>query len=326
MLKVRLYDHQKGRLVGAGNQPLGLPQIPPLQTGGRLKLKFLDLAELYYFQDHPSETPSLQDKIARFRRETTGLALATEVLDSMTRRKQAVLKNPAGQECRIEARRARLDDQGRRPRLDLQEPVVEQKDESGRWRYYKANRGEILFQTGTDSLTVGFVLRDKVTLEDPQDSPRPAQQVSPYEPPAMILPFDSIQTSVTYSDRQILDTSVALPMPEPLQKAREDLSGRVRDMAREITAAIHARLAMSASTLVLVLLAAALGIVLRGGHALTAFGVAFLPTVVVVLVITTGRQLAERDVVPMVGLATMWGIIALMAVVDAAIVLRGIRR
>ncbi len=326
MLKVRVYDHQRGRLMGAENPMLGLPQIPAIPTGGRMKLKFLDLSELFYFQDHPVEAPALQDKLARFRRETTGLALATQVLDSMTRRRQAVLKNPAGQEYRIRARRVRLDDQGRRPRLEMQEPVLEQIDEARHTRLYKAGKGEILFQTGGDNLTVGFVLRDNVLLQDPQESPRWAQQVSPYEAPALLLPAESIPATASYSDEQILDTSVALPMPEPLQKARKDLAGKMHELGREITAAIHARLTMSASTLVLVLLAAALGIVLRGGHALTAFGVAFIPTVIVVLVITTGRQLAEQEATSLVGLATMWGIIAAMAIVDAVIVLAGIRR
>jgi lipopolysaccharide export LptBFGC system permease protein LptF len=326
MLRVRVFDHQRQQFTTWEDQPLTREQIPAFAAGGRMKLKFFDLAELFYFQDHPIETPVIQDKLKRFRQETTGLALAGQVLDSMVRQKVAVLTNPSGQEFRIRATKALLDDQGRRPRLELREPTIEQVEDAQHSRFYKADEGSISFQTGSDGVTVGFVLRKNVTLKDLVETPKPVRQMSPYELPSITIPFESIRTNVSYSDEQILESSQELPLPDSLRSARKGLSGMVRDMGRQITAAVHARLTMSSSTLVLVLLAAALGIVLRGGHALTAFGVAFVPTVIVVLVITTGRQLAETGNTSIVGLATMWGIIAVMAVVDAAIVFGGIRR
>jgi hypothetical protein len=287
----------------------------------------LDLAELFYFQDHPIETPAVQEKLRRFRQQMTGLALAGQVLDSMVRQKVAVLTDPSGQQYRITAKKVLLDDQGSRPRLELIEPKIEQAENTRHSRSYWAEEGSIQFQTGSEGVTVGFVLRKNVKLQDSVETPKQAvRQMSPYEAPSITIPFESIRTTVSYSDEQILDPALELPLPESLRAARMDWGAMLPDMKRKITAAVHSRLTMSSSTLVLVLLAAALGIVLRGGHALTAFGVAFVPTVIVVLVILAGRQLAETGNTSIVGLATMWGIIAVMALADAAIVFGGIRR
>jgi lipopolysaccharide export LptBFGC system permease protein LptF len=326
MLQVRLFDHQRQQFTSLEDQPLALPQIPMFSTGGRMRMKFFDLTELFYFKDHPIETPTVQEKLRRFRQELTGLSLARQVLDSMVRQKVAVLKNAAGQECRILAKKVLLDDQGRTPRLELLNPTIEQVDGTGRSRHYWAAEGTIRFQTGSEGLAVSFVLRKNVRLQDLTEKTPKVHQISPYEPPSITIPFEWIRAGESYTDVQIIERPLELPLPDPLQNAAKDLGTLVRDLERRITAAVHSRLTMSSSTLILVLLAAALGIVLRGGHALTAFGVAFVPTLIVVLVITAGRQLAETNTTSIVGLATMWGIIALMVVVDAAIIFGAIRK
>jgi lipopolysaccharide export LptBFGC system permease protein LptF len=325
MLKARIFDHQKLQFTEMENPMVELPQIPTGPMGGRMKMKLFDLSALLRFQANPVEAPTIQDKFKRFRQELTGLSLASQIVTSMTHDKVAVLKNPT-QEYRVRAKRIKLNDTGARPKLDLDEPVIEQIDADKHMRVYRAARGEILLRTEMQTVTTTFVLRDNVTLQDTRETPKPVHQPSPYEPPSLVLPIETVRNNVTYTDAQILDLATPLPVPEPLKKARVDIVGLIRDLGRQLTAAIHSRLTMSASTVVLVLLAAALGILLRGGHALTAFGVAFVPTVIVVLVITTGRSLAENNATAILGLSTMWGIIALMAVVDAVLIFGCIRR
>lgn len=326
MLQVRVFDHQQLRVTVLEDQPLDLPQIPSGSMGSRMKMKLYDLSELLRFQANPVEAPVIQDKFKRFRQELTGLSLANQIIYSMTHNKVAILQKDTGQSFHIRAKRIKLNDTGRRPKLELEEPVIEQIEADRHSRIYRADHGEILLRTEAETVTVSFVLKENVSLQDPQETPKPVRQSSPYEPPSLTLPIEAVRSNVSYSDAQILDLSTPLPVPEPLKKARTDISGLIRDLGRQLTAAIHSRLTMSASTVVLVLLAAALGILLRGGHALTAFGVAFVPTVIVVLVITTGRQLAENNATAVLGLSTMWGVIALMAVIDAVLVFGCIRR
>jgi len=267
----------------------------------------------------------MQEHLQQFRQGMTGLSLANQVVACMMREKVAVLKKANGGEYRIRARKIHLDDRGRRPKLELMEPSIEQLDENKHSRCYRAGEGEMLFRTENRTVTVSFVLRNNVTLVDPQEAPMPVRLQSPFEPPSIAVPIETIPGVVSYSDQEILDTATPLALPDPLQDYRQRIADMGRDLNRRITAAIHSRLTMSCSTVVLVLLAAALGILIRGGHALTAFGVAFLPTVVVVLVITTGRQLAENSATAVLGLTTMWGIIGTMAAIDAVLIFRYIR-
>jgi hypothetical protein len=307
------------------NQMVELPEIPSAPPSSRMKMKLFDLAELLHYQANPVEAPAMQDNLRQFRQGMTGLSLANQVVAAMTRDKVALLRQSNGVECRIRARKIHLDDRGRRPKLELIDPTIEQVDENKHARFFRAGEGEIVFRTEARTVTAGFVLRNNVTLQDPLETPMPVRLQSPCEPPAIAVPVEAVPGVVSYSDQEILDASAPLPLPDPLQVYRKKIAELGYKLNREITAAIHSRLTMSLSTVVLVLLAAALGILIRGGHALTAFGVAFLPTVIVVLVITTGRQLAENETTAILGLATMWGIIAAMAIIDAVLVFRCIR-
>jgi lipopolysaccharide export LptBFGC system permease protein LptF len=325
MLHVGVFDHQKPQFSGMDNQMVELPEIPSAPPSSRMKMKLFDLAELLHYQANPVEAPAMQDNLRQFRQGMTGLSLANQVVAAMTRDKVALLRQSNGVECRIRARKIHLDDRGRRPKLELIDPTIEQVDENKHARFFRAGEGEIVFRTEARTVTAGFVLRNNVTLQDPLETPMPVRLQSPCEPPAIAVPVEAVPGVVSYSDQEILDASAPLPLPDPLQVYRKKIAELGYKLNREITAAIHSRLTMSLSTVVLVLLAAALGILIRGGHALTAFGVAFLPTVIVVLVITTGRQLAENETTAILGLATMWGIIAAMAIIDAVLVFRCIR-
>jgi lipopolysaccharide export LptBFGC system permease protein LptF len=326
MLHVGVFDHQKPQFSTMDNQMIELPEIPSAPPGSRMKMKLFDLAELLRYQANPIEAPMMQAHLQQFRQGMTGLSLANQVVAAMTRDKVAVLRKAGGGEYRIRARKIHLDDKGRRPKIELIEPTIEQVEENKHVRYYRAGEGEIVFRTEAKTVTVGFLLRNNVTLQDPQETPMPVRLQSPCELPSVAVPIETVPGVMSYTDQEILDTTVPLPLPDPLQGYRQKIADLGRDLARRITAAIHSRLTMSASTVVLVLLAAALGILIRGGHALTAFGVAFLPTVIVVLVITTGRQLAENSATAVLGLTTMWGIIAVMATIDAVLVFGCIRK
>ena len=81
-------------------------------------------------------------------------------------------------------------------------------------------------------------------------------------------------------------------------------------------AAIHERSAFSVSVLTLVILGAALGIVFRGSQAVVAFGISFIPSLLVMVTIVTGKQLAHNAPTHGIGLMVMWTGIAIVAAVD----------
>ncbi len=79
---------------------------------------------------------------------------------------------------------------------------------------------------------------------------------------------------------------------------------------------MQSRASFALSCVVLVILGAALGIVLQGRNPLAVFVVGFVPAMVLVLLINTGRELVTRtDGSPMPGLMLIWagnGIILLL--------------
>ncbi len=74
-----------------------------------------------------------------------------------------------------------------------------------------------------------------------------------------------------------------------------------------IVAEIHSRLVFGLGTITLILISIALGIMLRGGHLLSAFGVSAVPFAVLIVFMMSGRQLTKHpQISPAVGIMVMW--------------------
>jgi len=80
-----------------------------------------------------------------------------------------------------------------------------------------------------------------------------------------------------------------------IQKLGEGAQKEVTKLFQNIDSELHSRGSFSLSCLTLVLLGAALGILLRGKNPLAVFVVGFVPAIILVLLITAGRQLTEGD-------------------------------
>lgn len=76
----------------------------------------------------------------------------------------------------------------------------------------------------------------------------------------------------------------------------------------------------------LVVLGAALGVIVRGGQVLTAFGVSFIPALFVIVTIIMGRQLAEQPDKALIGLVIIWTGIAVAAAMNPVIIGRYMKR
>lgn len=94
------------------------------------------------------------------------------------------------------------------------------------------------------------------------------------------------------------------------------IAQREDHLRRQVVSEMQSRASFALSCVVLVILGAALGIVLQGRNPLAVFVVGFVPAMVLVLLINTGRELVTRtDGSPMPGLLLIWagnGIILLL--------------
>lgn len=98
----------------------------------------------------------------------------------------------------------------------------------------------------------------------------------------------------------------------------EKLRALVRETFDAIRIETQVKLSFSLGCILLILIGIALGIMLKGGHLLTAFGVSSIPAAILVICIIMGKNIAYQGESSLVGALLMWsgiGILSAMTVV-----------
>lgn len=113
---------------------------------------------------------------------------------------------------------------------------------------------------------------------------------------------------------------------DALDEMRANAADALAETVREVLGTISERSAFSVSIFVLVILAAVLGIVFRGAHVMTAFGISFVPLLFVLLMIVTGKQMAQNAATHLLGLLTIWSGIVVVAGLDVWTMSKVLRR
>jgi hypothetical protein len=111
-----------------------------------------------------------------------------------------------------------------------------------------------------------------------------------------------------------------------LHRERVEALAALIKMKQEVIGVLHSRLAFSASALVTLVLASAMGIIFRGGQFLTAFVISFVPGLVVVVLNIMGRHLSENTGTHLLGIGIMWAGIVALAFIDGVILTRYLKR
>jgi lipopolysaccharide export system permease protein len=94
------------------------------------------------------------------------------------------------------------------------------------------------------------------------------------------------------------------------------LASDIRSTQAEIEAEINWRLSFGIGCIMIVLIGAGLGIMLRGGHLLTAFGASSLPAALLIVCILTGKNIAtNKNMSIMAGVEAMWLGVMVMIIV-----------
>jgi hypothetical protein len=112
--------------------------------------------------------------------------------------------------------------------------------------------------------------------------------------------------------------------------ALKGLQGKLQRMMQktlaQIAAEIHSRLVFGIGCVSMILIGIGLGIIKKGGHLLSAFGVSCVPAAVLIVCIMSGKQVTEnissRNVS---GIVLMWAGLALLTLIAAGIYHRLLR-
>ncbi len=162
-------------------------------------------------------------------------------------------------------------------------------------------------------------------------NPRNADPNRPLEKPSLsldfVVPADALPLSRDLTRAGLIAGPDEFSLSPRLAERHAGLRAQAAEFRRSVLSMIHFRLGLSGSVLVTIPIAAALGVIFRGGRALAAIGLSFLPSLAVACVLFVGRKLgSEIKLPPEVGLSVIWGSLAAFGVALLAILRVGVRR
>ena len=344
--EVRAFDRRRRQYYQLARQPIGPYAI---DRGMPEKPKWLNLVQLLYFQDHPERLAdsrqamdalrgevrramfmsSLYDQIAPVGRPATGRATIQSAY-TPTDRTDPVSLTVSGRESRWEEYSGEIKFRGG---VEVVEMTA-----AGPSRRWLADRVDILSfwslgHAGEPVVMVRLLFSDNVRRYDllglRPDQPAKLvrdEYVFPAALPASVRDAPRLTTDELLADGVRRPIDSRLQLTRKLADAQQSMARRVNDAVLKIRGIIHFRLGLSASSLVLIVIGATLGIVLRAGQMLVAVGVGFVPTLVTVVTIMMGRPLVENAATTDIGVIMIWASIGVMGVLDVVLLTKVLRR
>lgn len=304
--------------------PDGVPQPIPSQL--KEKVKFLNFLQLQRLNDEPSRYGPINRVI-----QSIDMALrqqqVAEMLKAGWRPNTPMIFDQGlggGESVSVTAPVAQLSDQRTLVfRSAGNTPVRVDQYRDGKRIYYYTAQNAVLFMSddadgqsfngvshGTLQLTGDVVRRDLIRNIPPSETDKIVNIQPLVMPTAIVEKVKSI-------DAEILRKADASQFTPDVQRQIKTVRDRVQKLVREVGSELHSRGAFAISCLMLVMLGAALGILMRGQNPLFVFVVGFVPAIVLVLLMTAGRRVMESSHGdPMQGIAIIWtGNVILVALV-----------
>jgi lipopolysaccharide export LptBFGC system permease protein LptF len=305
---VRTYDAQGGQYAELDSQRIG-PIAIPLPT--RERLSFLSLPVLRDYERNLTSVPELRRELDIVRQQAlvaltldrieSGLVGATPTATVSADDLHITLK-PAAY--------GRID-KDRLIEMVRVDVLSTTKDAITRYQCEKAIVRVGESKTGMMIEVILKNVREFKDALDPDSDAEPRQLVG-LQP--VLVPDDIKKQIADLTNDLILDPAVEIPLAEKFARDRLHLINKFDRFAAKISSLIVFRASFAASFFFLVVLAAMLGVIFRGGQVLTAFGVSCIPCLIVVIAIMAGRNQAERPEMHEFGLVMMAGINAVLLI------------
>ncbi len=314
-LGVSWYDRKLDRFFENERQSIASSEIPSFVPP---KVKFLNLNELFHYLGNPTDWHEVRRKMQGLRTDTGRIEVLKALLADLSEDGMTTVADDRVT-FSIRARRPQPTMQG--DWIDLVEVRIDERS-ADRQRVITADRANIEITHG-DTLAdcgVRIELFDARVTDGSRTIERPKVVLGP-----VAIAREHIDRLSSRSDEQLLASGVSIP-DDLLEREREKVRAETGATLRRIVGAINERITFSISVFVLVILGATLGIVFRGAHITAAFGISFIPAMLVIVAIVAGKQMSQNAGTHALGLGVMWGGIAAVAALDLWVLTRVVRR
>ncbi len=315
MRGLSFYDREQGQFCEVAEQRIGSSEIrSPLPQ----KTKFLKLNELIHYFRRPHEWHEAAKELERVRRaegrlmvcdavwkdwQDDGVITLADDDSRYTLRADEAGRIPEGRG--IELTNAAIEESrpGRRCLITAQRAVIE------------VTRADTMAESGVEiDVYDARLVSGGAVIERAKDTLGP-----------VAIDADIVERVEALDAAELLEPGV-MDDKDPLAHVRTRARETRDETYRRVVGTMSERTAFSVSVFVLVILAAALGIIFRGAHMMMAFGISFVPMLFVIIMIVTGKQMSHNAATHGLGLAVMWGGIVAVAGLDVWTLTRVLRR
>ena len=315
MTGLSFYDREEHQFFEEAEQHFPENEIPNQFSR---KIKFLNLGGLLYHWANPSEWREVGEALDVLRARVGGWMVYRRLRDDWIDERELTLSDDIStyvirsqaayepQETGIKLEGVSVEENRRNRRRSFMAESA----------YLRITRGRSLAESGVE-----IELYDVRATDGDRTFLREKAKLGPVAIP------DEFVTQV----QGLSWESLMAPLDEqvegdPLAKTRVKVEDALAETSRRIAATISERFAFTISVFVLVILGAVLGIVFRGAHAVTAFGISFVPSLLVIVTIVMGKQMAQNAATHELGLLVMWSGIIIVAALDGWTLTRVLRR
>ncbi len=317
MTGLSFYDRKAARFFDVEEQaipPNELPTVVPLE------IKFLNLRQLLHHWRHPNSWREVQDAMARLREAASRRLIYDALLQRWLQGDGLTFETDQGRwTIRSSQPPMRIPRDGG---IQVSAPTIEE-HRRGRRRSITADRAVVELAREGAVTEPGIMIEayDAHIIAEGTSIDRGRETIGPIMMPAALM---HLATQLSEEDLMLVHPGDIESGPLAERRVRADEARG--ETVRRIVATISERFAFSASVFVLVILGAALGIIFRGAHVVMAFGISFVPSLLVIILIVMGKQMAHNAPTHVAGLLVMWGGIAMVMGLDVWTLLRVLRR
>lgn len=321
--QVRAFDEHKGQMIQAEYYPIG-----PFKVMGKIlrkKLKFLSLPEITQIVNNPTKFPELASNINSLYVLLKASMIYQYLANQLDTHQQITLKDKNGTYTLTASSYRQNPNDGR---IILEGDVVLiNKLNLGGYRKFLARDAVIRVEKYNPSMpfALNILLKD-VKVSDSRDvDPNRFVRHDSFTFSYIPAPIEPIKQAEKIKLDQLLDLNNDYNYNQRLSQRRFAVANLREKIVNRAIAELHSRMAYSTSVIVLMLLGAGLGIIFRGGHFVSAFGLSFIPMLVVIVLIMTGKQFCGAGF-GTIGAFAIWLGIILIALANVVVLGKFLRR